>query len=253
MSLISIIIPYYKKKDYIKESIKSILRQSYQNFEVILIYDDSSFADLDYIKSIVKLDNRILLLINKKNEGAGQSRNNAIKKARGKFIAFLDADDVWKKHKLKIQLKFMKINKYKISHTSYTILNTQNRITGKRVAKDYFYVEDLLKSCDIGLSTVMLEKKILSKFCKFGKTKTKEDFTLWLNILKKKIIISSIDQNLTLWRKTKDSLSSSIIQKIIDGFFVYNKHMKFNYFKSFYYLALLSFNYIKNKCKSSYL
>ena len=88
MSLISIIIPYYKKKDYIKESIKSILRQSYQNFEIILIYDDSSFADLDYIKNIIKLDNRILLLVNKKNEGAGQSRNNAIKKARGKFIAF---------------------------------------------------------------------------------------------------------------------------------------------------------------------
>jgi len=245
MSLISIIIPYYKKKDYIKKSIKSILKQSYQNFEIILIYDDSCIADLDYIKNITKLDNRILLLINKKNEGAGQSRNNAIKKARGKFIAFLDADDVWEKHKLKIQLRFMKINKYKISHTSYKILNTQNKITGNRVAKNYVYVKDLLISCDIGLSTVMLEKKILSKFCKFGTTKTKEDFTLWLNILKKKIIIGSIDQNLTLWRKTKDSLSSSIIQKIMDGFFVYNKHMKFNYFKSLYYLALLSVNYIK--------
>ena len=139
----------------------------------------------------------------------------------------------------------MKINKYKISHTSYKILNTQNKIIGNRIAKNYVYVKDLLISCDIGLSTVMLEKKILSKFCKFGTTKTKEDFTLWLNILKKKITIGSIDQNLTLWHKTKNSLSSSIIQKIMDGFFVYNKHMKFNYFKSLYYLALLSVNYIK--------
>jgi teichuronic acid biosynthesis glycosyltransferase TuaG len=245
MNLVSIIVPYYKKKSFIRKSIKSILKQSYKNFEIIIIYDDPSFEDLSYIKNIMKLDKRISLLINKKNIGAGQSRNNAIKKAKGKFIAFLDADDIWKKNKLKLQLKFMKNNKYKISHTSYQILDKQNKISGNRIAKKFVYVEDLLKSCDIGLSTVILEKKIFSRLCKFGTTKTKEDFILWLAILKKKIIIGSFDKDLTLWRRTKDSLSSSIIQKIIDGFIVYNKHMKFNYFKSFYYLALLSFNYIK--------
>ncbi len=245
MSLVSIIVPYYKKKIFIRKSIKSILKQSYQNFEIIIIYDDPSFVDLNYIKNVIKIDKRISLLINKKNIGAGQSRNNAIKKAKGKFIAFLDADDIWKKNKLKLQLKFMKTNNYKISHTSYQILDKQNKITGNRIAKKFVYVEDLLRSCDIGLSTVMLEKKILSRICKFGTTKTKEDFVFWLTILKKKIVIGSLDKNLTLWRRTKDSLSSSTIQKIIDGFTVYNKHMKFNYFKSFYYLALLSFNYIK--------
>ena len=245
MSLISVIIPYYKKKDYIRKSINSILKQSYQKFEIIIVYDDPSFIDLNYIKKIVKLDKRIFLLINNKNLGAGQSRNIAIKKARGKFIAFLDADDVWKKHKLKIQLKFMQMNQYRITHTSYEIVDKNDTIIGNRIARNFFHVNDILKSCDIGLSTVLLEKKILSKSLKFGQTKTKEDFILWLKILKKKIIIGSIDQNLTSWKKTKNSLSSSIIQKILDGFIVYNKYMKFNYFKSFYYLVLLSFNYLK--------
>jgi teichuronic acid biosynthesis glycosyltransferase TuaG len=245
MSLISVIVPYYKKKKYIRESVNSILNQSYQNFEIIIIYDDPSFIDLNYIKNIAKLDDRIFVFVNKKNMGAGQSRNTAIKKARGKFIAFLDADDIWKKNKLKLQLKFMMINKYRISHTSYQILNKENKTTGSRVAKQFTQIEDLLKSCDIGLSTIILEKKIFSKTCKFGKTKTKEDFILWLKILKKKITIGSLDKNLTLWRKTENSLSSSTIQKIFDGFLIYNKYMKFNYLKSFYYLVLLSVNYIK--------
>ena len=245
MSLISIIIPYYKKKRYIRNSIKSVLKQSYQNFEILLVYDDPSFVDLDYIKNIVKLDNRIFLMINKKNIGAGQSRNIAIKKARGKFIGFLDADDVWKANKLKIQLKFMKENKYKISHTSYEVISNKNKVIGKRVARNFIYEKDLLKSCDIGLSTVILEKNIMSKSCKFGTTKTKEDFILWLRILKKSIEIGSLDKNLTLWRKTKNSLSSSSIQKLIDGFMVYNRYMKFNYLKSFYYLMILSTNYLK--------
>ena len=245
MSLISVIIPYYKKKNYIRKSINSILKQSYQKFEIIIVYDDPTFTDLDYIKKIVKLDKRIFLLINSKNLGAGRSRNIAIKKAKGKFIAFLDADDVWKKHKLKIQLKFMQINQYRVTHTSYEIVDENNTIIGNRIARNFFHINDILKSCDIGLSTVLLEKKILSKSLKFGKTKTKEDFILWLKILKKKIIIGSIDQNLASWKKTENSLSSSIIQKILDGFIVYNKHMKFNHFKSFYYLVLLSFNYLK--------
>ena len=187
MSLVSVIIPYYKKKDYIRKSINSILKQSYQKFEIIIIYDDPSFTDLDYIKKIIKLDKRIFLIINNKNLGAGQSRNIAIKKAKGKFIAFLDADDIWKKHKLKIQLKFMQMNQYRITHTSFEIVGENNTIIGNRIARNFFHVNDILKSCDIGLSTVLLEKKILSKSLKFGQTKTKEDFILWLKILKKKL------------------------------------------------------------------
>ena len=102
----------------------------------------------------------------------------------------------------------------------------------------------LFKSCDIGLSTVMIKKTHLLKN-KFPSLKTKEDFVLWLKLLSKNVKIYGIDKNLVLWSKIENSLSSSSIQKLLDGFKVYNCYMKFNFLKSFYYLVLLSFNYLK--------
>ena len=105
-----------------------------------------------------------------------------------------------------------------------------------------------MKSCDIGTSTVILKKDIFTDEVKFPSIKTKEDFVLWLRILKKKIKIHGLNENLTIWTKSNTSLSSSTIQKLIDGFKVYNKYMKFNFFKSFYYLICLSLIFIiKNK------
>jgi teichuronic acid biosynthesis glycosyltransferase TuaG len=102
-----------------------------------------------------------------------------------------------------------------------------------------------LPSCDIGLSTVMIKKSIFNNRLKFSKLKTKEDFVLWLKILKKGIKIYSVDKILTSWTKDPHSLSSSAIQKFKDGFSVYNKYMKFSYIKSFCFLILLSLNFLK--------
>ena len=90
MDLVSIVIPYYKKKEYVKKSINSVLNQTYKKFEIIIIYDDEELSDLDYLKNIVKLDKRINLIINKQKLGAGLSRNKGIKLSKGKYIAFLD-------------------------------------------------------------------------------------------------------------------------------------------------------------------
>ena len=245
MNLISVIVPYYKKKDYIKSTINSVLKQTHKNLEILLIYDDSSFQDLDYIKMISKSDNRIKLLINKKNIGAGKSRNIGIKKSKGKFIAFLDADDLWLKNKLRLQFKFMKKNNYRISHTTYEIIDKQKKSIGLRRARTFYFLKDLIESCDIGLSTIMMEKKIFSRGIMFTDIKTKEDFILWLQILKKGIPIGALDIKLTKWRKLDNSLSSPVYQKLKNGFLLYNKHMKFNFFKSIYFLFILSFNYLK--------
>ena len=90
----------------------------------------------------------------------------------------------------------------------------------------------------------MLRKKILNKNLKFPKLQTKEDFVLWLKLLKKKIKIYGLKENLVSWRKSENALSSSFFQKILDGFRVYNKYMNFNLIKSIYYLFLLSLNYM---------
>ena len=250
MDLISVIIPYYKKKEYIISSINSVLNQTYKNLEIIIIYDDLNKEDLNLLKKIKKKDKRIKIYINKKNLGAGRSRNKGIKLSKGVFVAFLDSDDLWKKNKLKKQIFFMKKNGINASHTSYTIINSKNKIIGSRNAKDMSY-KLLLKSCDIGLSTVVLKKEIITSKIKFANIKTKEDYVLWLKITFNNNKIFALKDNLTKWRKLEDSLSSSKLQKIYDGYLVYRKYMNFNLLKSFGFLMLLSFNYflkdIKNK------
>ena len=248
MDLISVIIPYYKKKEYIISSINSVLNQTYKNLEIIIIYDDLNKEDLNLLKKIKKKDKRIKIYINKKNLGAGRSRNKGIKLSKGIFVAFLDSDDLWKKNKLKKQIFFMKKNGINASHTSYTIINSNNKIIGSRNAKDMSY-KQLLKSCDIGLSTVVLKKEIITSKIKFANIKTKEDYVLWLKITFNNNKIFALKDNLTKWRKLEDSLSSSKLQKIYDGYLVYRKYMNFNLLKSFGFLMLLSFNYFLKDIK----
>jgi teichuronic acid biosynthesis glycosyltransferase TuaG len=244
MSSISVIIPYYKKNKFIDKAIKSVLNQSYKKFEIILIYDDDDKYDLKLIKKISKKNKKIRLIVNKKNIGAGYSRNIGIKNSKGKFIAFLDADDYWHHNKLEKQLDFMKKKSIKISHTSYKIINNDNSVINLRNAKFLLDHNSLLKDCEIGLSTVMIDKKFFKNKIKFPKLKTKEDFVLWLE-LSKISNIYGLNTYLSYWRNTENSLSKNLSQKILDGFRVYNNYMGFSFFKSVYYLCILSFRYLK--------
>ena len=245
MDLVSVIIPYFRKKKFIEKTINSIKTQTHKNLEIIIVYDDEDRSDLNLINKIKNSDKRIKLIINKKSLGAGRSRNVGIKKSKAKYIAFLDADDLWKKNKVKSQLEYMIKNNFKISHTTYEILKKNQKSKKIMKAKIFRDYKQLLFSCDIGLSTVMLKKSLITKNCQFPKLKTKEDFVLWLLILKKNIVIGALDKNLTIWRKLDDSLSSSILQKLKDGFSLYNRYMKFNFLKSFFYLVILSINFLR--------
>ena len=214
---ISVIIPYFKKKKYFEKTIKSILNQSYKNFEIILIYDDVNQNELIFVKNVLKKIKNTKILVNKKPLGPGNSRNKGVLKAKGDYIAFCDADDIWKKNKLLSQFNFMKKNKLNFSHTSYSIIDKYSKIIGKfRIKKELNY-QNLLKSCDIGLSTVMISKKILLKneFCSL---KTKEDYELWLRLSKKEKSLKGLDIFFSSWRMTENSLSSSLAQKLLDSF-----------------------------------
>tara|TARA_B100000780_G_C21121095_1_gene454146 strand:+ start:2776 stop:3528 length:753 start_codon:yes stop_codon:yes gene_type:complete len=240
--LVSIIIPYYKKSEFIKETLDSAFNQSYKFKEIIIIYDDEKKEDLNYLKKIT-LKKKIKIIINKFNVGAAISRNRAIAQSRGEYIAFLDSDDIWHKDKLKLQINFMKKNNYQLSHTTYQIINKAGQVIGSRKAKKKLSFNELLFSCDIGLSSVVITKKILANL-KFPTIKTKEDYILWLRLSKKSSFFG-INQNLLKWRKLDDSLSSNIFQKISDGFRVYYYYMNFSLIKSLFFLYILSFNYIK--------
>ena len=249
-SKVSIIIPYYKKRLFFLDTLKSAINQTYKNFEIIIIYDDESQTDLEYLKKIIKFNKKITLLINKKNLGAGHSRNKGIKYSKGKYIAFLDADDLWNKKKLSIQINFMINNKINFSHTSYKIVDEKNNLLGRQIVEKCISYDNLLRSCDIGLSTVVVKKDII-KNNSFPNLRTKEDYVFWLKLVKKNKIYG-FKKILSSWRRSKNSLSSSFFQKISDAFRVYYKYENLNFFISIFRVFVLSnfylFKRIKQKC-----
>ena len=243
MSLVSIIIPYYKKELYLEQSIKSILNQTYQNFEIILINDDPE--NKIFISKFSKLDHRIKLVHNENNLGAGLSRNKGLEIANGEYIAFCDSDDLWKNNKIEFQIELMKRLNFTFSFTGYDIIDENNNFIKSRKAPGYVDFQKLRSSCDIGLSTVMIRKDIFKNVeYRFANLRTKEDYVLWLKLAKDKITMKSIQENLTSWRKSKNSLSSSVIQKIVDGYKVYRIYLKYSRLRSLYHLVILSINFI---------
>ena len=249
--LVSVIIPYYKKKEYIVRSLKSALNQSHKNIEIIIIYDDKDLNDYFYLKEIISKNKRIKLIKNKKNEGVSISRNKGISISKGKFIAFLDADDTWNKNKLNYQLNYMLSNNLIITHTNYRIINEANKVIRSMKVKKYLSYKELLNSCDIGLSTVMIDSKIKKKL-KFKKITTKEDYLLWLSLSKKYKIVG-IDIYLANWRSVKNSLSTSIIQKFKDAFILYNKYLRENRIISILRVLNLAIHFVFKLLKQKFI
>ena len=248
MDLISVIMPFYKKREYFKQSLLSAINQTYRNIEIIIIFDDNSKSDIEFIQNFLNLDKRIKFINNEKNLGAAISRNKGIETSKGDYVAFLDCDDYWEKDKLEKQYNFMMDNKILFSHTTYQIVNEKNEIIGKNKIKKQLNYNDLINSCDIGLSTVLLKKEILS-ISKFKKIKTKEDYALWLELSRNGVSINGLDEPLTYWRVTKNSLSGSFLTKVINGFKVYNKFEKNNLFKSLILVINLGLHYLKKRIK----
>tara|TARA_B100000902_G_C27280731_1_gene901606 strand:- start:939 stop:1715 length:777 start_codon:yes stop_codon:yes gene_type:complete len=253
VSSITIIIPYKDNLKYLFQALESIFFQTYKKFKILIIYDDEDKSDLKKIKNFIskrkiKKKFSIKILVNKKNLGAGISRNIGIYSSTSRYVAFLDSDDLWQKNKLRLQINFMNENKIPISHTSYFVINETGKRISLRKAKNILYFKDILNSCDIGLSTVMIDLKFFknNKF-KFPKIKTKEDYVLWLKILKKIQCIKGLDKKLTNYRIRKNSLSSNIFVSIINGYRVYRCYMKMGYLESLYRLLILSSNFLKKK------
>ncbi len=246
MALVSVIIPYYKKINYIKKTIQSVLNQTFQDFEIIIIYDDIANDDFMLIQKFIKNEPKIKIIKNNKNLGAGISRNIGIQKASGKIIAFLDSDDYWMPHRLERQLNFMLNNKYKFTFCNYKkIINERKKIEVYSKNKKISY-NDLLNDCEIGLSTVLLNRDIIEDNL-FPPLKTKEDYLAWLKITKNNIYAYNFQEYLVEWNFSKNSLSSDLFQKLKDGFKVYYIYLRIGFFKSIFFLIMLSFNSIKRK------
>jgi len=246
--LASVIMPYYRKKNYFKEAYYSVLNQNVKNIEVIIVYDDKSHSDLNFVKKIIKKKKKNKLIINKRKLGVGASRNIGINMAKGKYICFLDCDDIWKKNKLSYQIKFMENNFLDFTHTSYSVINENGILLYNLKAKQELKYNNLIMSCDVALSTVVVRRDIFNDY-KFSKITTKEDYLLWLQLSKNNIRIIGIDKSFTYWRKVKNSLSSSISQKIKDAFKIYYIYEKKSFVMSVINVFILSIFALKKKIK----
>ena len=239
--LVSVIITYYKKKPFLKNTLKSILNQTYKNYEIIFVFDDEDKNDLKFVKQNLLKFKKKKLIINNKNLGVAKSRNLALKNSNGSYVAFIDSDDIWKKKKLSKQIKFMKRNSCDFSFTSYSIIDEKNGfVMNRKVSKDADY-QTLIKSNYIGLNTVVVNKKIL-RYLYFPYLRTQEDFAVWLKLCRKGIKLRHLKENLSYWRKTENSFSSNTLLKVFDAFKLFYFYEKKNFIFSIYSVLVLSYN-----------
>ena len=237
-------MPFYKKRKYFYQSFMSAVRQTYKNIEIIIIYDDKDKSELNFIKKKIKNFKGITIINNRKNIGAGLSRNKGVKLSKGFYIAFLDCDDLWHKSKLDKQISFMNKHSVDVSYTSFYVLDKFKKHKKLRKVIKFVSYKKLCHGCDIGLSTVIVKKSIKNKLI-FPSLRTQEDFCLWLNLLKKGVKFGSLDIPLSYWRKLPNSLSSNNIQKLKDCFRLFYYYQNMNFFRSIYQVILVSMNKIR--------
>lgn len=242
---ISIIIPVYNAEKFLNETIKSVLRQTYNNWELILVNDCSTDGSKK-IYSKYSNDKRITWVNNKKNSGPAISRNNGIDKATGRYICFLDADDIWDDDKLEKQIKFMQDMNIAFSFHSYEFADENCIPSGKKViAKEKLSYKEALKNNIISTITVMFDiKKIDKELIKMPNLKYVEDTATWWKVLRNNYVAYGMPNVFSYYRRTKKTQSSNkiITQKSLWN--LYRKEEKLNIFYSVYCLFFKNLNAI---------
>jgi len=206
--LVSIIMPAYNCGDFIGTTLDSVINQSYKNWEVIVVDDCSTDSTADVVQEYIKKDNRVKYHKLEKNSGAAVARNKAVDLATGKYMAFLDSDDVWFPEKLTKQIGFMEENDYGFTCTSYTKIDEQGKYLNRTIfaqqKRDY---NGVLKTCP-GNSTVIYNAEKLGKFS-IPDIKKRNDYVMWLQVIKKEKYLYGIEEPLGSHRIRTEGISSN--------------------------------------------
>lgn len=239
-------MPAFNSEQSIEKSINSVLKQSYTNWELLIVNDGSTDNTVKIVEAYLKEDKRIRLFNVLNNQGIANARNIGIEEAKGEFLCFLDSDDMFCEDKLFIQTKYMEKNKVKFSFTDYYQINEKdeviNNIFYNKIQKINY--NQLLKRNYIGCLTVMLDSKLAKQFKQ--KNIRHEDYDYWLSILKEEDYAYRIPKMLSYYRKTENSVSSNKFKSILWVWNVFRKGQKFPFFKTmnlfFFYLFNRVFN-----------
>lgn len=208
MATVSIVTPMHNAARYIAETINSVQVQTYNDWEMILVDDKSSDSTVQIVEAFCKCDTRIKLVRLCENRGAANARNVAIGNASGRYIAFLDSDDLWHPNKLELQLQFMQANGYKFTYTAYDRFNDQGQSLGAVGVPFKLQYDDLLKVCYIGCLTVMVDKNYFGTVV-MPQISKRQDFATWLLLLKKVKFAYGMNACLASYRIRDDSISAN--------------------------------------------
>ena len=245
--LISIITPSYNSEKYLKECIESVLNQTYSNWEMLIVDDASIDGSRSIIESYSSKEPRIKAILLDKNIGASEARNIAIDKSEGRYIAFLDSDDIWFSEKLDVQLMFMRDNKCSFTFSSYEIITEDGlKVTSRILVPIKISYSQYLKNTIIGCLTVMIDK---SKFdnIKMPILRSSHDMALWLELLREGGYAYGIQQPLAQYRNVKSSNTSNKFKAACDVWKVYRYHENLSFLYSIYNFMFYVFNAFKKR------
>ena len=226
--LVSIITPTYNAEKFITETLKSVQNQTYQNWEMILVDDASTDKTIKIIADFAEKDSRIKLFKLEKNSGNGFARNVALEKAVGKYIAYLDADDLWFPNKLEKQIEFLKENNLHFTFSFYDCIDEEGNSLNRRVETPVPLTYNQLFFCNyVGNLTAIYDADFFGKI-KLESSQKRQDWRLWLTILKQIKTAEAIPESLAFYRIRKDSISSSKFKLIKHNFGVYREFHGYN-------------------------
>ena len=211
---VRIITPTYNSERFIAETILSVQAQTYQDWEMIIVDDCSTDKTAEIVASFQKKDSRIKYFYNSTNKGSALSRNLALQKAKGKWIAFLDSDDLWHPEKLEKQIEFMTKNNYHFSYTNYCEIDENSKETGILITGPKVITDKLMKAyCWPGCLTVMYDAEKVG-IMQTVDIRINEEYALWIKIAKKHNCYL-LDENLAKYRRHNKSLTSQSYFKLI--------------------------------------
>ena len=242
---IDIILPNYNSAPHIKETLDSIISQSFRNWKLFIIDDNSNIETKNILKKYENHPNINILWLNK-NKKAGFCRNLGLRISKSDYIAFIDSDDIWENEKLSKQLSFMIKNNHLFTYTNYKVFKSKN---GKQNIREValpktFSFDTFIKNTSIGTSTMMIKKKSMGNI-KFTNTKICEDYFFKCKILKKVHYAHCLPESLTKYRVRKNSLQSNKLRNIYWIWFINKRYNKFHFMKNLISLLFISFNSVK--------
>ena|SRR6218665_866563 len=249
--LVSIIVPTYNTEKFIRSTIESVQKQTYVNWEMILADDASTDNTVSIIEEFAQKDNRIKLFKLSENRGNGFARNTALEKATGKYIAYLDADDLWFPEKLEKQIQFLKANNLHFTFSFYDSIDEEGNNLNRRVESPNPLTYKELFFCNyVGNLTAIYDADYFGKII-LETTQKRQDWRIWLTILKQIKIAKPVAEPLAFYRIRKDSVSSSKFKLIKHNFGVYREFHGYNLV--FSVLLMMRFLFTQLIIKTKYI